>query len=436
MPSRRNFLSAIGTAAGVLAVKPMAWAQGRKEVWIAGKRIKTVDIHAHASIKAVEEVIRGTNAEKEAILGGNLIRMLRIDRTIRMFNLLRCLLVSVLLAAPITVALSQARDTLDIYVLDTEGGEAVLYIAPTGEAMLFDTGREETFNRILALVEQEEVQVLDYVIVSHYHGDHVGGAASLPDLPIRNIRQFVDHGPYTTELQPQQRAPFERYMALRNIAKARRAELGEKFSFGAVDVHVVASSGMQIREPLPGAGEPNPLCRNHVPKTDIRAVENDEVVSVVVRYGDFVFLELGDMIWNHEQRLVCPDNLLGTVDVYHTSGHGAHWGSNPVMVHAVQPRVAVMNNAAVKGGDTVTFETLRGSPRLQDIWQAHFSTENAAEQDNSQENFIANLDGTAGHVGHYIKFSARPDGSFTVTNSRNGFSKEYPAGLAAGSSRR
>ena len=347
-----------------------------------------------------------------------------------MRNLLRCLLVPVLLAAPITIALSQARDTLDIYVLDTEGGEAVLYIAPTGEAMLFDTGREETFNRILALVEQEEVRVLDYVIVSHYHGDHVGGAADLPGLPVRNIRQFLDHGPYTTELQPQQRAPFERYLALRNIAKARRAEPGEKFSFGAVEVHVVASSGMQIREPLPGAGEPNPLCRNHVPKTDLRAVENDQVVSIVVRYGDFVFLELGDMIWNHEERLVCPDNLLGTVDVYHTSGHGAHWGSNPVMVHAVRPRVAVMNNAAVKGGDAVTFETLRSSPRLQDIWQAHFSTENAAKQDNSQEEFIANLEGAAGHVGHYIKFSVRPDGSFTVTNNRNGFSKEYPAGLA------
>jgi beta-lactamase superfamily II metal-dependent hydrolase len=344
-----------------------------------------------------------------------------------MRNLLRCLLAPLLLAGPITVALSQDRDSLDIYVLDSEGGEAVLYIAPTGEAMLFDTGREETFDRILALVEQEAIQVLDYVIVSHYHSDHVGGAANLPKLPVRNIRQFLDHGPYTTELQPQQRASFERYLALRNIAKARRAEPGEKFSFGAVDVYVVASSGEQVSEPLPGAGEPNPLCRNHVPKTDLRAVENDEVVSVVVRYGDFVFLELGDMIWNHEQRLVCPNNLIGTVDVYHTSGHGAEWGSNPVMVHAVRPRVAVMNNAAVKGGHADTFETLRSSPRLQDIWQAHFSMENAAEQDNSPEELIANLDGAEGHIGHYIKFSARPDGSFTVTNSRNGFSREYSA---------
>jgi beta-lactamase superfamily II metal-dependent hydrolase len=336
------------------------------------------------------------------------------------------LIVMAVLAAPV-VALSQDRGSLDIYVLDTEGGEAVLYIAPTGEAMLFDTGREETFEGIRALVEQEGVQVLDYVIVSHYHGDHVGSAADLPKLPIRNIRQLLDHGPYTTELQPEQRAPFERYLALRNIAKARRAEPGEKFSFGAVDVHVMASSGEQTDEALPGAGQPNPLCVNHVPKKDIRAVENDEAVSVTVRYGNFTFLELSDMIWNNEQRIVCPNNLIGTVDVYHTSGHGAHWGSNPVMVHAVQPRVAVMNNAAVKGGDSVTFETLRSSPRLQDVWQAHFSTENATPQENSPEQFIANLDGSAGHIGHYIKFSARPDGSFTVTNSRNGFSKNYPA---------
>lgn len=341
--------------------------------------------------------------------------------------LLRRLIVPVLLAVPLSAALAQTRDTLDIFVLDTEGGEAVLYITPTGEAMLFDTGRPETYGRILALIEQEQITVLDYVFVSHYHGDHVGSAGDLPALPVRNIRQILDHGPYTTELQPQQRASFERYLAVRSIAKARRAEPGETLSLGAVDVHVVASSGERIKTPLPGAGEPNALCSNHVPKVDIRAVENDEVVSIVVRYGDFVFLELGDMIWNHEHQLVCPDNLLGTVDVYHTSGHGAHWGSNPVMVHAVQPRVAVMNNAHVKGGDTVTFDTLRSAPRMQDVWQAHFSSENARSRDNSADDFIANLDGAPGHVGHYIKFSARPDGSFTVMNSRNGFTQDYPA---------
>ncbi len=339
-----------------------------------------------------------------------------------------------LLVAPLATVHSQTRETLDIYVFDTEGGEAVLYIAPTGETLLFDTGgggedsaNERDFTRLLAVIEETNIRVLDYVIISHNHRDHVGNAGNLPNLPVRNIRQFIDHGPYTTELQPEQRSRFEEYLAIRNLAKARSAVPGERFSFGEVDVHVVASAGVSTAEPLPGAGEANPLCVNHVPKLDVRGVENDEVVGVEVRFGDFSFLELSDMTWNQEETLVCPSNLLGTVDVYHTSGHGDHWGSNPVMVHAVQPRAAVMNNAAVKGGHADTFDTLRSSPRAPDVWQAHFSTTNAAERDNSPEQFIANLDGAPGHVGHYLKFSARADGSFTVTNSRNGFSKEYPA---------
>jgi beta-lactamase superfamily II metal-dependent hydrolase len=345
----------------------------------------------------------------------------------------RFLISLALLLVPFAAAQSQGPGTgnLDIYVLDTDGGESVLYVAPTGETLLFDTGggdaaaNERDFKRILSLVEATEIRVLDYVIISHNHRDHVGNASSLPDLPIRNIRQFLDHGPYTTELQPVQRASFERYLAIRDVAKARRAVPGEMFSLGSVEVHVVASSGESITEPLPGAGVLNPLCSRHEPKYDIRGVENDEVVAVQVRYGDFVMIELSDMTWNQEETLVCPYNLLGSVDVYHTSGHGDHWGSNPVMVHAVQPRVAVMNNAAVKGGHADTFDTLRSSPGFQDVWQTHFSTVNANERDNSAEQFIANLDGAEGHVGHYIKFSVRPDGSFTVMNSRTGYTKEY-----------
>jgi len=338
-----------------------------------------------------------------------------------------CIVFLAFLAFDLPYAAGQSRDTLDIYVFDTEGGEAALFIAPTGEAMLFDTGRLETFGRIHDVIAAEQLPVLDYAIVSHYLGDHVGGAAQLPDLPVRNIRQILDHGPYITALQPSYRAAFEDYLALRNIAKARRAQPGEQLAFGDVTVDVVASSGEQIVAPLAGAGALNALCNQHIPKSDLRAVENDEVVSIVVRYGDFVFLELGDLIWNDEQRLVCPNNLLGTVDVYHTSGHAAEWGSNPVMVHAVRPRVAVMNNAAVKGGHADTFATLRSSPRLEDIWQIHYSTEFASAADNAPEDYIANLDGADGHVGHYIKFAARADGSFTVTNGRNGFEKRYRA---------
>ena len=334
-------------------------------------------------------------------------------------------------------AAQMQQKTLDIYVFDTEGGESVLYVSPNGETLLFDTGggnqdaNKRDLARIATAVKEARVQVLDYVIVSHNHGDHVGNAADLATLPMRNIRQYLDHGPFTTELQPGQRAGFERHLAVRNMARARRAMPGEVISLGPVQVHVVASAGEFTSTPLPGGGGTNPLCSQHKPKRDVRGVENDYVVAAAVRFGSFSMIELSDMIWNQEMRLVCPNNLLGTADVYHTSGHADEWGSNPVMVHAIRPRVAVMNNAAVKGGHADTFRTLRSSPGFEDVWQAHFSMKNASKADNSPEQFIANLEETPGHVGYHIKISARQDGSFTVTNGRNGFSKEYPARSAA-----
>ena len=220
-------------------------------------------------------------------------------------------------------AQSPGSGNLDIYVLDTDGGESVLYVAPTGETLLFDTGLGDAaanardFKHILRLVEELEIGVLDYVIISHNHRDHVGNAASLPELPVRNIRQFLDHGPYTTELQPIQRESFERYLEIRNVAKARRAEPGERLMLGAVEIYVVASSGESITNPLPGAGAANPLCSQHVPKLDVRGVENDEVVGVEIRYGVVSMLELSDMTWNQEQQLVCPGNFLGDVDYFY-----------------------------------------------------------------------------------------------------------------------
>jgi hypothetical protein len=162
-----------------------------------------------------------------------------------------------------------------------------------------------------------------------------------------------------------------------------------------------------------------------VPRLQDATPENNETVGAMFRYGRFTLLDLADLTWDQERDLVCPSNLLGTVDVYHTTGHGTDRSGNPVMVHAVRPRVAIMNNAARKGGTPDTMRIVRSSPGLQDFWQLHFSELSEKDQ-NSPEQFIANLE-AADHAGNYIKLTARPDGSFTVTNSRNGFSKSYPA---------
>jgi beta-lactamase superfamily II metal-dependent hydrolase len=316
---------------------------------------------------------------------------------------------------------------IDIYFIDTEGGQATLFISPDGQSMLFDTGTRGSngrdLNRILAALKEAKVEVLDYVVVTHYHGDHAGNAAELSaQLPIRN---FIDHGPYTVELQPNRSAAFYAYLAVRDKAKARQAKAGEKIGLGGLDVHIVSSAGELITVPLPGAGASNSLCQGHVPRLQDATPENNETVGAVFRYGSFVLLDLADLTWNQERDLVCPNNLLGPINVYHTTGHGTDRSGNPVMVHAVRPRVAIMNNAAKKGGTPDTMRIVRSSPGLQDFWQLHFSELSGKDQ-NSPEQFIANLE-AADHPGDYIKLTARPDGSFTVTNSRNGFSKNYPA---------
>jgi hypothetical protein len=188
----------------------------------------------------------------------------------------------------------------------------------------------------------------------------------------------------------------------------------------------VSAAGELMTTPLPGVRRvPNPLCANAQRKAQDATPNNFESIGVVVEYGRFRYLDLADLTWNQEVELVCPANLLGTVSVYRTSRHGGDYSGAQALVHSVRPRIAVMNNNPTKGGTPDTFRIVKGSPGIQDFWQLHYS-DNVSQEVNSAESFIANFTG-ARDGGHYIKLSARSDGSFTVTNGRNGFTKEYPA---------
>ena len=333
--------------------------------------------------------------------------------------------------------------TLDIYVIDTEGGKAVLYVSPTGQTLLYDTGtggdNNRDADRISDVIKQVAVEPqLDHVVVSHYHGDHVGNAAELAKrFPIRH---YYDHGAWTVQLRPNAAGnlgAFDDYMAVRAKAHATVPKPGTKIPVTGFDFTVVSNAGELITSAvpgMPGAGAPNALCRDFVPRVQDATPENAEAIGAVVKYGNFRIVDLSDLIWNMEKELVCPNNLLGTADVYFTSRHGTDWAGNPVMVHAIRPRVAVMNNSPRKGGTPDTFKILKSSPGFLDFWQAHYS-ENVSKETNSPEQFIANMDSAppTNHPAHYIKLSARTDGSFTITNERTGFTKEYPAVKSGGS---
>jgi competence protein ComEC len=160
-------------------------------------------------------------------------------------------------------------------------------------------------------------------------------------------------------------------------------------------------------------------------KRDADPTENARSTGMLITYGKFRMLDIGDLTWNKELELVCPNNLIGTVDLYLTTHHGLALSGPPALVHALRPRVAIMNNGARKGGNPAAWQIIKDSPGLEDIWQLHYSVEGGKEH-NAPDSFIANVD-EVGDAGSYFKVSAESDGSFTVTNSRNKYHKEYRA---------
>ncbi len=347
---------------------------------------------------------------------------------------------------------AQARRTLDVYLIDVEGGNATLFVTPSGESLLMDTGNggaaaDRDATRIMAAVTDAGLRRIDHLITTHYHGDHFGAMAELAKrVPIAH---FIDHG---ANVQPGGAVDTflqQTYPALHGAAKHTVAVPGDKVALTGVDTRVVTSAGRAITAPLSGAGRPNPYCAAHTPQ-DADPTENAQSVGVVMTFGRFRLAHLGDLTWNKEFDLMCPSNRLGTVDVFVVSHHGQPISNSPVLVHALRPRVALLNNGTRKGGQPAAMQVLHASPGLEDLWQLHFSQLSGQEY-TVPGAFIANTidealtampvapiaapppgpaappapvhNGTA----YWLKLSAREDGSFTVTNARNGFTKTYAA---------
>ena len=318
---------------------------------------------------------------------------------------------------------TQAPATLDIYWIDVEGGAATLVVTPERDTVLMDTGwtrpDARDAERIQAAMRDAGITEIDYLLISHFHRDHVGGLAALAaQVP---IGQIVDHGDSVERDREPGRAIWEGYLA---VAEGRRrtVEPGDKLPLRRIELSFVASHGALVdtleRRP------PNRLCEDAtVGLTD--QGENGRSLGYLLSLGGFQFLNLGDLTPDHEYDLACPENRLGVVDLYQVPHHGGGGAARPELTWALQPTAAVINNGPRKGGSPGSHHVLRDTPGIQGVWQLHQALGGDASG-NTDPRLIANLTAEDDCLGHWIKATVQPDGrSWTMTNGRTGYSRNY-----------
>jgi competence protein ComEC len=335
------------------------------------------------------------------------------------FCILILLLAGTLLAAP---------GSLQIYFVDVEGGGATLIVTPSGESLLADTGSprpdDRDARRIAQAAQLAGLKKLDYVLITHFDSDHSGGAPALAKLI--PIDKFLDHGDSIETTAP---VDLQRWQAYLSVASGKRTspKPGDRVALKDVHLTIVSSNGAVLAKAINGGKSNATLCKDAQQKAPDKT-ENARCLGFLLSFGKFKFLDLGDLTWDKEMELACPVNKLGMVTLYQATMHGFFNDRSgpPAHIDAIRPQVVIVNNGSRKGLLPPAYERIANIPGIEDIWQDHLSLANDAQHNTGQDR-IANLESTAECQGHWLKVTVDPDGKYTVTNSRNNFSKAYTA---------
>jgi len=323
---------------------------------------------------------------------------------------------------------SAAPQTLDIYFVDVEGGAATLIVTPAGESLLIDTGfpGERDSQRIAHVaLEVAGLKQIDHCVITHWHRDHVGGVAPLSKLI--PIKHFYDHGLPATIASDMQTENVEAYK-LTTQGTSITLKPGDRIPLqgsvrgpASVSARVLAAGGMVLgetnREP-----QVRPCGENFQPKP-LDTTDNANSIGILLVFGGFKFFDGGDLTWNVENRLACPRNLVGSVDVFQVDHHGNDSSNNPVLVQALNPRVAIINSGPRKGAEPGTFATLSKLGAIESIYQLHRNLR-TSDRENTASAYIANE--AEACQGNFIKLSVAADSkSYTVSIPARQISRRY-----------
>jgi competence protein ComEC len=311
---------------------------------------------------------------------------------------------------------------LHIYFIDTEGGGGTLIVTPAGESVLVDTGNpgDRDPGRIVTAAKDAGISAIDTLVVTHYHIDHMGGAPTLAKLmPIHTIYDNADQNVSRDKASPE-------YLATKcdkRIMINPGDELPLKQADGSAKISIrCLGCRKKFVDPPAGAME-NEFAKDSKGKA-IDLTDNANSIVLLLSFGDFRFFDGGDLTWNLEHDLATPANRAGTVDVYQVMHHGLDLSNNPVLVKALAPTVAVMENGTTKGCGPETFATLKSTPSIQAIFQLHKNLRADGDVNNTSADHIANMDKDC--KGDFVKLSVNADGAgYTVGIPATGFEQTF-----------
>jgi competence protein ComEC len=339
---------------------------------------------------------------------------------------LRVLLVSIVCALSVSAHAAE-RKSLDLYWIDVEGGAATLIVTPAGESILIDAGMpgERDPKRIIKAAREAGLKQIDHLITTHFHIDHFGGAADVAkELPIMNL---YDNGiPENNPDNPNDNTQWNEW-----IKPYREMKVQKRIVVKPGDSIPLKQAGTELSLRVIGAmqktiasktGKPGVDCDQAVEKAKDTS-DNANSVVMLLQYGAFDLFDGGDLTWNNEAKLVCPQSVLSAVDIYDVNHHGLDISNNPLLVKTLAPTVAIMSNGTTKGCGAETFKTLKSVPSIQALYQTHRNLR-ADSANNTEPEYIANAEKDC--AANLIKVSVEQGGSsYTVSIPGTGHSRKF-----------